>query len=122
MYTECFPVIRNTLAQSFDCVYSAIVEIASFGCPWSFTLAWNHKGSASTSTSNKSSLSGLPDKFDALSAEEIDSRIANLLPSATLRYYDGISHRGMFGLPRYVREAIAKETRIMTLENPVFMF
>ena len=26
-----------------------------------------------------------------------------------LRFYDGITHRGMFALPRYIREALAAQ-------------
>lgn len=38
-----------------------------------------------------------------------------------LKYYDGITHLGIFGLPLEVRTHLAGETRIMTQANPVFM-
>jgi hypothetical protein len=39
-----------------------------------------------------------------------------------LRYYDGLSHRRMFSLPKPLRENMKKDRRIMTKENPVFMY
>mmetsp|Transcript_16739 Transcript_16739/g.31710 ORF Transcript_16739/g.31710 Transcript_16739/m.31710 type:complete len:401 (+) Transcript_16739:361-1563(+) len=39
-----------------------------------------------------------------------------------LRYYDGLSHRRMFALPKPLRDNMKKDGRIMTKENPVFMY
>jgi hypothetical protein len=39
-----------------------------------------------------------------------------------LRAYDGVSHGALFALPRYLRKAIAEETRTITPENPLFIF
>jgi hypothetical protein len=29
---------------------------------------------------------------------------------------------GLFGLPKIVRESLEKETRVITVDNPVFMY
>lgn len=49
--------------------------------------------------------------------EEISSRT-----EGELRFYDGITHLGLFGTPKWLRAAIEKETRIMTVDAPVFMY
>jgi len=36
--------------------------------------------------------------------------------------YDGETHAGLFHLPKYLRRALAEETRVITEENPVFVF
>ncbi|KAI9905105.1 hypothetical protein PsorP6_018541 [Peronosclerospora sorghi] len=41
--------------------------------------------------------------------------------SKPLKFLDGVSHMGLFGLPKIVREALEKETRVITIANPVFM-
>lgn len=52
----------------------------------------------------------------------IDKLVAQRLKKGqTLKFYDGISYKGMFGLARKIREALAGEKRIMTKDNPVFM-
>ena len=42
--------------------------------------------------------------------------------SASLKMYDGITHNRMYALPKPVRKQLATDTRIMTKENPVFMY
>lgn len=49
--------------------------------------------------------------------EQIASRI-----NGELRFYDGITHSGLFSTPKWLRAAIEQEKRIMTIENPVFMY
>ena len=50
----------------------------------------------------------------------IDRIISERL-SGEFRYYDGITHRRMFALPKYLRQGIEAETRVVTDDNPVFM-
>ena len=45
-------------------------------------------------------------------AERVDRR---------LRYYDGVTHQGMFSVPKYLRQAIAAESRIITRAAPLFV-
>ena len=59
-----------------------------------------------------------------LTAEEIDRRIAQRITAGgggNLRSYDGIAHRGMFAVPKFLREAVATETRVITREAPLFV-
>ena len=54
-----------------------------------------------------------------MSEAEVDARVRVRIASP-LRFYDGATQRGMFGLPKFVREAIATETRIITKDNPIY--
>ena len=54
------------------------------------------------------------------SIDDIDQQIEERI-NGTLKFYDGVTHRGLFGIPRDMRIFLSKEERYMTLENPVFM-
>ena len=41
--------------------------------------------------------------------------------SLNMKWYDSITHGRMFSLPKEVRDLLAKEKRVMTAENPLFM-
>ena len=58
------------------------------------------------------------DGMDMISIGEAATRL-QMAPSA-LRYYDGLAHAGMLQVPKYVRDAIAAETRVITDANPLF--
>ena len=51
---------------------------------------------------------------------EIDRRIAERI-TGELRSYDGIAHQGMFAVPKFLREAVAAETRVITRTEPLFV-
>ena len=38
-----------------------------------------------------------------------------------MKFYDTVSHRRMFALPKPLRTLIDNEKRVMTVENPLFM-
>jgi hypothetical protein len=38
-----------------------------------------------------------------------------------LKFLDGVAHLGLFGIAKWLRDAIDNEQRIMTVDNPVFM-
>ena len=50
---------------------------------------------------------------------EIDSRIKDRI-SSDLKFYDGTTHANIFSLPKYLREGIANEDRIITKDNLIF--
>ncbi|MDA1215969.1 MAG: fused MFS/spermidine synthase [Chloroflexi bacterium] len=102
-YGETFTAIRNTVASIFPQAFSYRTFVHSFGTNWGFVIG------------------GLADARDVfnLSADEIDTSIAARV-STPLRYYDGIAHQGMFGLPKYLRQALAAEDRVITDANPIF--
>ena len=73
----------------------------SFGSAWGFVLAGE-----------------LLDP-SALTSSEVDDRLAARL-TRPLRFYDGTTHSGLFALPKYLREALAREERLITRDNPLY--
>ncbi len=98
-----FSSVYNTLRSVFPIVCPYQVDIPSFGGPWGFCLA---------------SLSLNP---VLLSATEIDGRISARLPDG-LKFYDGVSHQGMFSLPKYLRSELSKQTRLITDKEPLYIY
>lgn len=95
--------VYNTLKSVFPIVRSYQVDMPAFGGPWGFCLA---------------SLN--PDPV-LLSSEEVDTRLAARALD-NLRFYDGQSHQGMFSVPKYIRTAIAKQTRLITDSEPLYIY
>lgn len=103
-YMECFTVIHNTMRESFPQAYAYISEIPSFGSPWGFNIGVKGRGK-------------LPDK------DEINTRISKRVKDPeNLRFYDGVTHQGMFGLPKYIKKDIEKEKRVLTEHEQYFSF
>ena len=100
-YQECFTTIFKTLGSVFNYTVPAQVHIPAFVTLWGFTLA---------------SDSPIPSPTD----EEVD-RLVEARVAKSLRYYDGESHRGMFALPKFLRDGIQQEQRINRDASPVFM-
>ena len=101
-YRQCFSAVSNTLASAFPSVYTYEAFVPSFGSTWGFVV-----GSLG------------PDPM-ALSVEEVDRRISERV-SHELRHYDGVTHRGMFAIPKYLRKAMAEESRVITKATPLFV-
>lgn len=108
-YTECFTAIVHTMSQVFPHAYPYCVHVPAFTTLWGFVLVSNDESS----------------KNGALGPEGVQPEVTDKLISQRilkeLRYYDGISHRGMFSLPKYLRQGIESEQRIVTDQDPVFM-
>lgn len=97
--------LYRTLKQIFPIVRSYSAYVPSFDVPWSFLFC-----------SKKSSIDPL-----LLSAKEVDKRIHKKI-KGTLRFYDGVSHQGLFGIPKHLRHALKKEKGIITLKKPVYFY
>ena len=100
---EAFTAIANTLRSVFPRVYPYHTTVPSFASDWGFNLA---------------SLG--PDPLE-LAPEEIGRRLA-ARGCTSLRSYDGETHRGLFVLQRFVRKALAEETRVITDDSPLVVF
>ena len=97
----CFTTIFNTLGNIFRYTVPAQAHIPAFVTPWGFSLA------------SDSPIPSLPD-------EEVDHRVDGRIVKP-LRFYDGETHRGMFALPKFLRDGIQQEKRINRDSAPVFM-
>ena len=100
-HQECFTTIYHTLSKVFAHATAAQVHIPAFQTLWGFTIA---------------SDSALTQPTD----DELDSAIARRI-NKELRHYDGETHRGMFALPKFLRQGMEDETRINRDDHPVFM-
>ena len=98
---SAFPAIFNTIRNIFPVVVSYHIFIPSFGGEWGFVVG--SKG---------------PNP-QALSPDEVDRRVVQRV-TRPLRFYDGLGHQGMFSLPKAVREALAREKRVITEKEPLF--
>jgi len=56
-----------------------------------------------------------------LTSEEVDKRITTRSLEG-LKLYDGIRHEGMFNLPLFLRNALAGQRRIITDEDPLYLY
>ena len=100
-HQECFTTICHTLSQVFAHTAAAQVHVPAFQTLWGFTIA---------------SDAPLPQPRDA----ELESAIARRI-NKELQHYDSETHRGMFALPKFLRQGIASETSINRDDHPVFM-
>ncbi len=99
-YRQCFAAVANTIGSVFPSSFLSEAFVPSFGATWGFVIG---------------SLGADP---TSLSVAEVDERLAARVGRVP-RYYDGITHRGMFSVPKYLREAQSTEDRIITRENPL---
>ncbi len=100
---ENLTAVNHTLKSVFPIVSPYQTDIPSFGGPWGFCLA---------------SLSISP---VLLSPDEVDSRISSRSVK-NLRFYDGLTHQGMFSLPKHLRNELSKPGKLITDENPLYMY
>jgi spermidine synthase len=95
--------VNKTLKSVFPVVVACTTYMPAFGGPWGFCLA-----SKKTDPSQ-------------LSPGDVDNEIAERGLKG-LKFYDGLSHQSMFSLPRYVREGLVKQGRIITDKEPLYLY
>ena len=110
-HQECFTTIYNTLSEVFAHTVAAQVHVPAFQTLWGFTIASDSPLPLPTRHSRGSG---------NLSDDELDAAIARRI-NKKLRHYDAETHRGMFALPKYLRDGMAAEARINRDDAPVFM-
>ncbi len=99
-----FTAVNNTLKSVFPIVtpYNNI-DMPCFGGPWGFCLASRKHDPA------------------LLSPNEVDNRI-EARSITGLKFYDGLTHQGMFSQPMYIRDAMANQHRIITDKDPLYLY
>jgi spermidine synthase len=95
--------VNNTLRQVFPIVTVCMVNVQSYGGPWGLCIASSKRDPS------------------RLSPAEVDKRLAARSLKG-LKLYDGLTHKGMFSLPLYIREALAAQRRIITDDNPLYLY
>ena len=101
-YEQCFSVVANTVSSVFPVTVLSDTFVPSFGSTWGFVIG------------------SLEPDPSAISIEEADRRIANRV-KGELRYFDGITLKGMISVPKYLRAYVSSENRIITRERPLFV-
>jgi len=104
--TQCVDIkmhamIVRTLRTVFPFVRPFSIEVPAFDLPWGIAVAGKRADPA------------------ALSASEVDRRIRERGLTG-LRYYDGITHQGIFQVPKYMRDAYAASGGIIEDDSPLF--
>jgi spermidine synthase len=95
--------VNKTLKSVFPVVSPYQLNVPCFGGPWGFCLA---------------SLKLDPLK---LSPFEVDRRISGR-QLIHLRFYDGLTHQGIFSLPKYLRKELSKQGRLITDSEPLYIY
>lgn len=102
---SCIAPIYNTLDSVFPSVKIYSTYIPSFGSDWGFIMA---------------SKQPIPQRdiqqIDTLIEEGIDGGEHALI------HYDGVSHQRMIHLTKLLRNQMKRDSRIMTRENPIYMY
>jgi spermidine synthase len=95
-------VLANTLSKVFKVVRPFYAFVPSFDVPWAYLLC----------TQKADPL--------ALSAKAVDKRLGRM--GKDLRFYDGLAHEGLFRIPKYLRQRLAREKQVINEKKPVFFF
>jgi len=98
-----FTAVNNTLKSVFSIVCPYQTDVPSFGGPWGFCLASSNLDPC------------------LLSVIEVDSRIS-ARSLTDLKFYDGLTHQGMFSLPKHLRDELSKQTRLITEKEPFYIY
>lgn len=101
---EVFAPIHNTLRSVFPRVQYLSEHVPSYADKWSWNIGFSDA------------------EQRLLSAEEMDTRIAERLGPEGLVYLDGATFDGITVLCKQIREMLAAETCILTKDNPRFIY
>lgn len=115
--TSCYGPINNTLCSVFDCVVPYSTNIPSFGGDWGFIMAFQAPPGTDKEVAVKEwKVPSSGDVIDKLVEQQIEGG------ADALGLYDGETHFSMFALTKALRNSLKKDDRIMTKDNPVFMY
>ena len=104
--TEVCTPVATTLRAVFPSVLTYGAHIPSFGHAWAYNLACKEPS----------------DDLAQRTPAEVDASIRGHLgeeAAAALGWYDGLTHRAMFSLPKPLRAALAAEKRVVTMDTPL---
>ena len=108
-FEECFTAIHHTLDVCFDKVFPYSVSVPSFSGDWGFVVAMKCPAKDTA-------------PLDEVAIDAVDNILKARGVDEVLKFYDGISHKRMFSLIKPIRRGLAAEKRVITVDNPVFMY
>lgn len=120
----CFAPIKNTLEEVFDCVVPYNTLIPSYVSAWGFVMAFNINHENAEKSLSSASGKDTVTNFCNLDTVTIDNAIEACIDGGeeSLKHYDGTTHMHMFHLVKSLRLKLQEDKRIMTAENPIFMY
>jgi len=97
-------VLHSTLRRVFPKVWPYYAHVPSFDVPWAFLMCGGQN-------------------LDPLKAaqERVDGWIRRRVRGG-LRFYDGMTHEGLFRVPKHIRQALAGEKRMITVRQPIYFY
>jgi len=126
---SCFAPIHNTLNTAFDCVIPYSVNIPSFGSDWGFNMAFRSESATSVSPRGEASYSIVEQQkeewqYPSHKGRNIDELIERHIAKGAdaLQFYDGITHLTMFSLSKPLRRYMDNDKRVITRDDPIFMY
>jgi len=104
-YTELMNLkaVFRTLKSAFPIVSIYQADIPSFGGHWGFCVA------------------SVTLDVAAMTPAEVDKRI-KARGLTDLKFYDGLTHMGMFTFPKHMRKAMARGCRLITDDSPLYLY
>ena len=113
--STCYGPILNTLGSVFDCSIPYSTNIPSFGSDWAFVMAFQ---------AQDQNVQDVVQETCVPSTGVVDNMISDCISGGpdALRHYDGVCHVHMFALPKALRKELKKDERVMTKDNPIFMY
>lgn len=118
---ECGSTIHRTLRSVFNNVAAFQADIPSSGSVWGFNIAFGGQIIPNNNKNVNEKIQQDQQYILNMGIDNINNKISTRI-IGNLKFYDGITHLGLFGIPKDFRKKIIDEERIMTLENPVFMY
>lgn len=104
LYQRMFAVIYSTIKSVFKIARPYATYVRSYNGLWGFVFGSNTKDPLQ------------------LSEEEVDRRIKSLLYEPEgLKHYDGLTHVGMFKLPKYIRNSLERLGSVSTDNEPKYL-
>jgi spermidine synthase len=117
---SCYSPIYNTLKSAFDFAVPYSTNIPSFGGDWGFVMAFQNSDSDGSSAGVLSMEEDWKVPLKGLIDGLVEKQIIG--GSDSLSFYDGVTHLRMFALSKPLRKFMKKDDRIMTRDNPIFMY
>lgn len=95
----------RTLKEVFPVVRSYSAHVPSFDVPWAFLCC-----------SRSRNVDPLK-----ISGKETSQRIAKRI-NQPLKFYDGMTHEGLFRIPKHLRKLLDQEKGMITAKHPIYFF
>ena len=116
----CWGAINRTLDSVFDCAIPYYAQVLSFGGKWGYVIAFNQTEESHCEYTADQESHGWRKPKEGIIDGLIEEKITG--GESALRFYEEDAHLGMTCLAKCVRISLETDDRLMTMENPIFMY